>query len=216
MKLGYIILYVPSVADAALFYESAFGMECGFKHEGGDYAEMVTGETKLAFASETLADSHGFAYRKTKSSEDAPSVELALVTTDVQAAFEKAIAAGATPAKHPTGRLIADSGRFQPDDSGDRHRCRHDQNRNVGLKTATLGSKPQRSLNLRNVYRTLIESIRMVNGPGFLSPNKMPTECTWFGLNFMPGILRPNECATNWSIGKRTSTHESALVSKSI
>jgi uncharacterized glyoxalase superfamily protein PhnB len=118
MKLGYIILYVPSVADAALFYESAFGMECGFKHEGGDYAEMVTGETKLAFASETLADSHGFAYRKTKSSEDAPSVELALVTTDVQAAFEKAIAAGATPAKHPTVQSWGQTVSYVRDNNG--------------------------------------------------------------------------------------------------
>lgn len=102
MKLGYIILYVPNVADAVAFYESAFGLKCGFSHEGGDYAEMATGETKLAFASEELAESHGFAFRRTKTNDDAPSVELALVTGEVQAAFDKAIEAGATVTKPPT------------------------------------------------------------------------------------------------------------------
>ncbi|TWU46586.1 VOC family protein [Rubripirellula reticaptiva] len=102
MKLGYIILYVPKVDEAVAFYEAAFGLECRFTHEGGDYAEMETGETVLAFASEELADSHGFAYRKTTSDGDAPSVELALVTDDVQSAFDKAIAAGAAAAKPPT------------------------------------------------------------------------------------------------------------------
>jgi len=111
MKLGYIILYVPSVAEAVAFYESAFGLECGFKHEGGDYAEMATGETKLAFASETLAESHGFTYRKTKMVDDAPSIELALVTDDVPAAFDKAIEAGAkvvnTPTQQPWGQTVS-------------------------------------------------------------------------------------------------------------
>ena len=102
MKLGYIILYVPIVSDAVGFYEAAFGLRCRFTHGGGDYAEMETGETALAFASEELGDSHGFAYRKTTAAEDSPSVELALVTDDVQSAFDKAIAAGASSAKPPT------------------------------------------------------------------------------------------------------------------
>lgn len=104
MKLGYVILYVPRVAESVAFYESAFGMECRFRHGGeeGDYAEMATGETALAFASEALADSHGFAYRKTTPEGESPSVELALVTDDVPSAFDKAIAAGATVAKQPS------------------------------------------------------------------------------------------------------------------
>jgi uncharacterized glyoxalase superfamily protein PhnB len=118
MKLGYIILYVPTVSDAVAFYESAFGLECGFKHEGGDYAEMVTGETKLAFASEELADSHGFAYRKTTSLDDAPSVELALVTGDVQAAFDKAIQAGAMSAKEPTKQPWGQTVSYVRDNNG--------------------------------------------------------------------------------------------------
>ena len=102
MKLGYIILYVPKVDEAVAFYEAAFGLKCRFAHEGGDYAEIETGETALAFASEELAESHGFAYRKTTTDQDPPSVELALVTDNVQAAFDQAIAAGASAAKPPT------------------------------------------------------------------------------------------------------------------
>ncbi|KAA1257954.1 Glyoxalase-like domain protein [Rubripirellula obstinata] len=102
MKLGYIILYVPNVEEAVAFYETAFGLECRFFHESGDYAEMKTGETALAFASEELADSHFFAYRKTTADQDAPSVEVAFVTDDVQAGFDKAVAAGAFSAKPPT------------------------------------------------------------------------------------------------------------------
>ncbi|WP_404304997.1 VOC family protein [Neorhodopirellula lusitana] len=113
MKLGYIILYVPKVADAVAFYEKAFGMTCRFRHGGeeGDYAEMQTGETVLAFASETLADSHGFAYRKTSVSGDAPSIEIALVSEDVAGAFDTAITAGAIavsqPAEKPWGQTVS-------------------------------------------------------------------------------------------------------------
>lgn len=102
MKLGYIILYVPKVDLAVAFYEAAFGLTCRFIHESGDYAELETGDTALAFASEQLGDSHGFAYRKTTTTQDPPSVELALVTADVQVAFDKAIAAGASAIKPPT------------------------------------------------------------------------------------------------------------------
>lgn len=106
MKLGYIILYVPKVSDAVNFYENAFGMECRFRHGGvdGDYAEMETGETALAFASEALAASHGFSFRKADLNESPAGVELALVTDDVEAAFNHAVASGATVAKPPTNQ----------------------------------------------------------------------------------------------------------------
>lgn len=113
MKLGYVILYVPSVADAVAFYEQAFSLNCRFRHsgEGGDYAEMATGETVLAFASESLADSHGFGYRKTVPDSDPPSVEIALVTSNVASAFAQAVAAGAAavkpPSEQPWGQTVS-------------------------------------------------------------------------------------------------------------
>ena len=54
MKLGYTIVYVPRVADSLQFFEQAFGLERKFLHDSGDYGELKTGETTLAFASHTL------------------------------------------------------------------------------------------------------------------------------------------------------------------
>lgn len=49
MIFRYTILYVEDVAASLAFYERAFAMERGFLHESGDYGELVTGATKLAF-----------------------------------------------------------------------------------------------------------------------------------------------------------------------
>ena len=110
MRLGYIILYVPDVARAVAFYEAAFGLDRRFVHPSGTYAEMETGASALAFAAEDLVDGHGFAYRRTRSNDDAPGLEVALVTEDVDGAFERAVAAGAEalkrPAKKPWGQTV--------------------------------------------------------------------------------------------------------------
>lgn len=51
MIFRYTILYVDDVPSSLDFYERAFGLKRGFMHEGGDYGELITGETKLAFSS---------------------------------------------------------------------------------------------------------------------------------------------------------------------
>lgn len=101
MRFGYVILYVPDVAQAVAFYEAAFGLARRFVHASGAYAEMETGGTALAFASEELADGHGFGYRRTRPEDDAPSVEVALVTEDVAGAYRRADAAGARAVQEP-------------------------------------------------------------------------------------------------------------------
>ena len=50
MKLGYTILYVASVADTIAFYEAAFGLTRAMITETGEYGELSTGETTLAFS----------------------------------------------------------------------------------------------------------------------------------------------------------------------
>ncbi len=50
-RTGDTILYVPDVPAAMAFYEQAFGLEKLFLHDAGDYGEMNTGATKLAFSS---------------------------------------------------------------------------------------------------------------------------------------------------------------------
>lgn len=51
MKFGYTIVYVSSVEETLAFYKEAFGFETRFLHESGQYGELETGETVLAFAS---------------------------------------------------------------------------------------------------------------------------------------------------------------------
>lgn len=102
MKLGYTIIYVADLAATVKFYETAFGLTCRFAHEGGDYAEMDTGETVLAFAHETLAGYNGFEITPNRAAEKPAGFELCFVTNDVTRAYQTALAAGALDVKTPT------------------------------------------------------------------------------------------------------------------
>ena len=101
MKLGYVIIYVPDVLQAVEFYEMAFSLTRKFVHEGGDYAELATGDTTLAFASESLRAANGLETLDNRPSVKPAGVEIALVTDDVKAAYNHAISAGASPYKNP-------------------------------------------------------------------------------------------------------------------
>ena len=54
MTLGWVIVYVDDPPAAADFYERVFGLAVEFKVPGGEYAQLDTGSTKLAFATYTL------------------------------------------------------------------------------------------------------------------------------------------------------------------
>jgi lactoylglutathione lyase len=95
MQLGYVILYVPGAGEALAFYERAFGLKRRFAHESGEYGALDTGTTALAFASECLAASHGFPYRRNRGDEEAAGFEVALVTDAVDSAYATAVANGA-------------------------------------------------------------------------------------------------------------------------
>ena len=109
MIYRYTILYVASVPETLKFYRAAFGFEIGFQHEGGDYGELITGTTKLAFSSHALIASIG----KDVATEPPtkPSYELAFETEDVSAALARATAAGAVLVKPitemPWGQTLA-------------------------------------------------------------------------------------------------------------
>ena len=100
MKLGYTILYVTNVEATVSFYESAFGLKRQFVHESG-YGEMITGETKLAFASVELARSNGVSFQQILPAGPSPAFEIAFITNDVAAAFQRAVEAGAVPVAEP-------------------------------------------------------------------------------------------------------------------
>ena len=94
MIFRYTIFYVDNVPETLDFFERAFGFARGFLHESGDYGELVTGETKLAFSSTALMRQLG----KSPSAPqpDKPSFEIALETDDVAGALARARKAGAT------------------------------------------------------------------------------------------------------------------------
>jgi len=103
MKLGYVIIYVPDLIKTMEFYEKAFALTRKFVHESG-YAELSTGSTTLAFATEKLRDSNGVETSDNRSTLKPAGVEIAFVTVDVHAAYEMAVAAGAHPYKKPESK----------------------------------------------------------------------------------------------------------------
>jgi catechol 2,3-dioxygenase-like lactoylglutathione lyase family enzyme len=109
MRLRYTILYVDSPEKALAFYEQAFGLSRSMLHESGDYGELETGVTKLAFSSRKLMTELG----KTPGAPDPerPVFEIAFETGDVPAALARAVAAGAIlkqPARaEPWGQTTA-------------------------------------------------------------------------------------------------------------
>ena len=105
MKLGYTIIYVPQVEDSLTFFENAFGFSRRFLHESGNYGELETGATTLAFASHKLG-SMNFPNGFVAASESSKplGVEVAFVTADVADAHAKALAKGATEIKAPKSK----------------------------------------------------------------------------------------------------------------
>ena len=112
MKLGYTIIYVPSVEESLRFFGQAFGLQQKFLHESGDYGELSTGETTLAFASHQLgATNFPDGHIRASDSKQPLGVEIALVTKDVHAAHKSALLNGATellsPTQKPWGQIVS-------------------------------------------------------------------------------------------------------------
>ena len=93
MIFKYTILYVENVAETLEFYEQAFGLKRSMLHESGDYGELDTGLTKLAFSSIQLMTDLGKS--PAKADVSAPNLEIAFETDHVQDALDKAVNAGA-------------------------------------------------------------------------------------------------------------------------
>ena len=110
-KFSYTILYVNNVAQTVAFYEQAFGLKQRFIHESGQYAEMETDTTTLAFAANDLAKSNlpqGF--QENSRSNLPGGVEVGLVTEDVLTVFNNAVQVGAEvvvePKVKPWGQTV--------------------------------------------------------------------------------------------------------------
>ena len=112
MKFAYTIVYVDDVTASIAFFERAFGFVRRFIVDTGDYGELETGGTALAFAQHATArENLGCDYLAAQASVQPLGIEIGLVTDDVAAACERAVQAGATllkaPATKPWGQTVA-------------------------------------------------------------------------------------------------------------
>lgn len=94
MKLKYAILYVKDVPAALAFYENAFKLTRKMLHEGGDYGELDTGQTILAFSSLALMTGLGKSPQPADASH--PTFEIAFESTNVSQALSHALNNGAS------------------------------------------------------------------------------------------------------------------------
>jgi catechol 2,3-dioxygenase-like lactoylglutathione lyase family enzyme len=111
MKFGYTILYVDDVAATLDFYRRAFGFDGRMVDPAGNYGELDTGETRLAFAGRDFV-------RTLMPVELAPGgrgnaaapMEIGFTTSQVEQAYERALEAGAVevkrPATKPWGQVV--------------------------------------------------------------------------------------------------------------
>jgi uncharacterized glyoxalase superfamily protein PhnB len=90
---------VSDVRETVALYQVAFGLECAFIHDCGDYAELATGATKLAIASREMIGRLGKSPAAPVA--EAPTFELAFEVEDVAAAYDQAVKAGAAPVQAP-------------------------------------------------------------------------------------------------------------------
>jgi lactoylglutathione lyase len=101
----HMIFYVEDVQAVLDFYKAAFDIQPRFIHESGEYAELDTGATALSFASVRLAGEN-------VPGEVGPAhgCEVCLTVTDPDAAYTKAVAAGAEevvpPIEKPWGQRV--------------------------------------------------------------------------------------------------------------
>lgn len=112
VTFSHTIFYVKDVLKAVAFYKDAFDIAPKFIHESNQYAELATGNTALAFASEQLA-----AYNLPKGyvphdiTKDPLACEIALSVADVDAWYERALKMGghsiAAPQQKPWGQVVA-------------------------------------------------------------------------------------------------------------
>jgi lactoylglutathione lyase len=102
MKYGYTALFVESVHETIDFYERAFGLKRKMVQESGEYGELQTGDTTLAFTVQSIVKTlSDVTFEPAALHKAAPPLELGMVTDSVDADFERAVAAGAVIVKHP-------------------------------------------------------------------------------------------------------------------
>jgi predicted enzyme related to lactoylglutathione lyase len=111
ITLGWVIVYVDDPARSIAFYEKTFGLTKDFVSPGNEYGQFDTGATKLAFASYGLGEKNFPGGVRRGDDRQPANVEITLVSEDVDAVYENALAAGceslAEPQDKPHGQRVA-------------------------------------------------------------------------------------------------------------
>lgn len=101
MEFGYTTIYVDNVEQTMNFYTKAFGLRTKFLHESAMYGEMETGKTTLAFAANAFSVENDLTIVYNQLQNLPAGIEISFITDDVNAAYQKAVAAGAQPLIEP-------------------------------------------------------------------------------------------------------------------
>ncbi len=112
--LGYTIFYVDDVEATLDFFTNSFGIARRFITPEGEYGELDTGATALAFAANTLAhvnlDSAG-GFEPIRPDQPPVGASVTLITSDVAGSVERATRHGASlylaPTDKPWGQTVA-------------------------------------------------------------------------------------------------------------
>lgn len=110
MHLSHILYYVRDLNEAVDFFKRVFGLEERFTGESGFYAEMVTGETALAFITEEYAEKH-LGQKIAPLGGKLQATEIVFSVDDVESLYNRALEFGAEsiaePQDKPWGQKIA-------------------------------------------------------------------------------------------------------------
>jgi lactoylglutathione lyase len=98
----YIILIVQDLDRALHFYTGVLGLRLG--HRSGDYAQLDTGATRLAFYTRS-AMAKTLSMSLDAPATNAPGFEIGFKVADVDAAFSELVARGARAVAPPTDRF---------------------------------------------------------------------------------------------------------------
>lgn len=111
MRYGSTVLFVDNVPLVLNFYEKAFGFPTRFYDESYQFGEIDAGGAILGFGSHHCGElMMPGAYTRPENGHPC-GVEIAFYTSDVSAAFERALAGGAAivsePKQTPWGQTVA-------------------------------------------------------------------------------------------------------------
>jgi len=95
--LSFVTLCVEDLNGMLAFYRDAFGLKVKFVHESGQYAEMDTGATVLAFSQTELASSLiTCGYEKASLTRKPGNILIGIEPEDVRQTLHAALSHGAT------------------------------------------------------------------------------------------------------------------------